>query len=118
MIAGSMSNDILGRESLVSRTQGSLPEQAQTAAKKSGKAGATSGLDALFVPDCVAVIGATDRPGTVGRTVLSNLIESRFRSKVYAVNPSHSEVLGLKAYKGIGDIPEQVDLAVVVTPAL
>ena len=66
----------------------------------------------------MAVIGATDRPGAVGRTVLSNLIESRFRSKVYAVNPSHSEVLGLKTYRGIGDVPEQVDLAVVVTPAL
>ena len=113
-----MSTDILGRESFLSRTQGSLAEQTQTAAEKSAKAGARSGLDALFVPDSVAVIGATERPGTVGRTVLSNLIESRFRSKVYAVNPSHSEVLGLKAYKSIGDIPEQVDLAVVVTPAL
>jgi len=113
-----MSTDILGRESFVSRTQGSLPEQTQTAVEKSANAGARSGLDALFVPDSVAVIGATERPGTVGRTVLSNLMESRFRSKVYAVNPSHSEVLGLKTYKGIGDIPEQVDLAVVVTPAL
>jgi len=113
-----MSTDILGRESFVSRTQGSLPEQTQTAVEKSANAGARSGLDALFVPDSVAVIGATERPVTVGRTVLSNLMESRFRSKVYAVNPSHSEVLGLKTYKGIGDIPEQVDLAVVVTPAL
>src|SRR6202165_3897428 len=118
MIACCMSTDILGRESLVSRTQGSLPEQTQTAAGKSAKAGVRSGLDTLFVPDSVAVIGATERPGTVGRTVLSNLMESRFRSKVYAVNPCHSEVLGLKTYKGIGDIPEQVDLAVVVTPAL
>ncbi|MGB8985757.1 MAG: CoA-binding protein, partial [Candidatus Sulfotelmatobacter sp.] len=75
-------------------------------------------MDGLFVPDSVAVIGATERPGTVGRTVLSNLIESRFRSKVYAVNPGHSEVLGLKAYKSVGDIPKPVDLAVVVTPAL
>src|ERR1700720_2056567 len=107
MIACCRSTDILGRESFVSRTQGSLPEQAQTAAEKSVKAGARSGLDALFVPDSVAVIGATKRPGTVGRTVLSNLIESRFRSKVYAVNPSHSEVLGLKSYKSIGEIPEQ-----------
>ena len=113
-----MSADILGRESLVGRMQGSLGEQIQPAAEKSAKAGARSGLDVLFVPDSVAVIGATERPGTVGRTVLSNLIESRFRSKVYAINPSHSEVLGLKAYKSIGDIPKQVDLAVVVTPAL
>ena len=92
--------------------------QRPTAAEKSAKAEARSGLSALFVPESVAIIGATDRPGTVGGTVLSNLIESRFRSKVYAVNPSHSEVLGLKAYKSVGDIPEQVDLAVVVTPAL
>src|ERR1700682_2718871 len=99
MIAGCMSTDILGRESFVSRTQGSLPEQTQTAAEKSAKAGARAGLAGLFVPESVAVSGATERPGTVGRTVLSNLIESRFRSKVYAVNPSHSEVLGLKAYK-------------------
>ena len=72
----------------------------------------------IVCSDSVAVIGATERPGTVGRTVLSNLMESRSRSKVYAVNPSHSEVLGLKAYKSIGDISEKVDLAVVVTPAV
>ena len=74
-------------------------------------------MDALFVPNSVAVIGATERLGTVGRTVLANLIESSFRSNVYAVNPSHSDVLGLKTYKRITDIPERVDLAVVVTPA-
>src|SRR6202162_3304221 len=113
-----MSTDILGRESFVSHRQESLGKQRQTAAETSTKAGAKSCLDALFVPDSVAVIGATERPGTVGRTVLSNLIESRSRSKVYAVNPSHSEVLGLKAYKSIGDISEKVDLAVVITPAV
>src|SRR6202021_3341096 len=98
--------------------QETLGKQTQIAPQKSAKAGAKSGLDKLFVPDSVAVIGATERPGTVGRTVLSNLIESRFRSRVYAVNPSHSEVLGLKTYESISHIPEQVDLAVVVTPAL
>jgi acetyltransferase len=102
----------------VSHTHESLGEQTRTTAEQSAKAGEKSGLSALFVPDSVAVIGATERTGTVGRTVLSNLIESRFRSKVYAVNPSHSEVLGLKAYKSVGDIPKQVDLAIVVTPAL
>jgi len=63
------------------------------------------------------VIGATDREGTVGRSIVSNLLESKFPIKVYAVNPSHSEVLGVKTYKQIGDIPGGVDLAVVVTPA-
>jgi hypothetical protein len=83
-----MSTDILGRESFVTRRQGRLNEKTRTAPEKSAKAGARSGLDALFVPDSVAVIGATERPGTVGRTVLSNRIDRCFRAKVYAVSDS------------------------------
>jgi acetyltransferase len=75
------------------------------------------GLDAIFAPESVAVIGATSRPGTVGRTVLENLLHGGFRGKVYAVNAQHEEVLGLKAYKSVRDIPGPVDLAVVATPA-
>ncbi len=75
------------------------------------------GLDALFSPSSVAVIGATSRPGTVGRTVLENLLRDTFRGKVYAVNSRHEEVLGLKAYKSLREIPQPVDLAVVATPA-
>jgi acetyltransferase len=74
-------------------------------------------LDALFDPQSVAVIGATDRPNTVGRTVLQNLLHPGFKRKVYAVNPQRSEILGLKAYKSIRDVPERVDLAVLATPA-
>src|SRR5271166_300536 len=76
------------------------------------------GLDALFAPSSVAVIGATSRPGTVGRTVLENLLRDTFRGKVYAVNAKHDEVLGHKVYKSIRDIPQPVDLAVVATPAV
>src|SRR6204780_116535 len=75
------------------------------------------GLDAIFRPGSVAVIGATDRPGTVGRTVLENLLRGSFHGKVYAVNAKHAEVLGLKAFKSIRDIPHPVDLAIVATPA-
>ncbi|MGO9647396.1 MAG: bifunctional acetate--CoA ligase family protein/GNAT family N-acetyltransferase [Terriglobales bacterium] len=75
------------------------------------------GLDAFFLPKSVAVVGATERLGTVGQAVLRNLIESPLRSKTYPVNPSHAEILGLKAYKTIGDVPEKVDLAIVATPA-
>jgi acetyltransferase len=75
------------------------------------------GLEALFTPSSVAVIGATSRPGTVGRTVLENLLRDTFQGKVFAVNAKHEEVLGLKAYKSIRDIPQPVDLAVVATPA-
>ncbi|MGB0011616.1 MAG: bifunctional acetate--CoA ligase family protein/GNAT family N-acetyltransferase [Candidatus Sulfotelmatobacter sp.] len=73
-------------------------------------------LDAMFTPGSVAVIGASDRPNTVGRMVLENLIHGRFQGKVYAVNAKHEEVLGLKAFKNIRDIPV-VDLAVIATPA-
>jgi acetyltransferase len=76
-----------------------------------------TGLDALFLPDSVAVVGATERTGTVGRTVLDNLLHPSFRGRVFAVNSRHAEVCGRKAYPSIGDIPEKVDLAVVATPA-
>lgn len=74
------------------------------------------GLDAMFTPDSVAVIGATDRAGTVGRTILENLLRS-FRGAVYPVNLNHRELLGIRSYKAIRDIPRPVDLAVIATPA-
>jgi acetyltransferase len=76
-----------------------------------------SALDNMFSPACVAVIGATDRPGTVGRTVLEKLCTETFSGKVHAVNPNHAEILGLRSYPKIADVPEKVDLAVIVTPA-
>jgi len=75
------------------------------------------GLDPMFAPRSVAVIGATSRPGTVGRSVLENLVHGKFQGKVYAVNANHPEVLGLKTYASIRDIPGPVDLAIVATPA-
>ena len=78
---------------------------------------ARGSLDALFLPRSAAVIGATDRPGTVGCNVLSNLLASKFPLKVYAVHPSREEILGIKTHKRIGDIAGGVDLALVVTPA-
>jgi acetyltransferase len=75
-------------------------------------------LDAMFDPSSVAVIGATSRPGTVGRTVLENLLRGGSRRKVYAVNAKHPEVLGLKSYSSIGAVPAPVDLAVITTPAV
>ena len=74
-------------------------------------------LDAIFQPRNVAVIGATENAGTVGRTVLWNLISSPFGGTVYPVNPKRPSVLGIKAYPSILDVPDKVDLAVIVTPA-
>ena len=76
-----------------------------------------SALDRLFSPKTVAVIGATEREGSVGRTVLANLCSGKYHGRVYPVNPHRAEVLGLRAYRRIGDVPEKVDLAVVITPA-
>src|SRR5579863_6840360 len=75
------------------------------------------GLDAMFTPGSVAVIGATERPRTVGRTVLENLLHGHYQGKVFAVNAKREEVLGVKSYRSIRDIPPPVDLAVVATPA-
>ncbi len=74
-------------------------------------------LDVFFRPESVAVIGATENLGSVGRTVLWNLISSPFGGTVFPVNPRRPSVLGIKAYPNIKAVPEQVDLAVVVTPA-
>jgi acetyltransferase len=74
-------------------------------------------LQSFFSPATVAVIGATDREGSVGRTILENLLRGRFEGHVYPVNPSRTEVLGVRSFPHIGVIPETIDLAVVVTPA-
>jgi len=73
-------------------------------------------LDVFFTPKTVAVIGATEKPGTVGRTLFWNLVTNPFGGTVYPVNPQRPSVLGVKAYKTLSDIPEDVDLAVIVTP--
>jgi acetyltransferase len=74
-------------------------------------------LDAIFAPKSVAVIGATETPGSVGRTILWNLISSSFGGTIYPVNPKRPSVLGIKAYPDIKSVPEAVDLVVIVTPA-
>ncbi len=74
-------------------------------------------LDAIFAPHSVALVGATDRPGSVGRAVLWSLLSSPFGGTVYPVSDKRTSVLGIKAYRDVEHIPETVDLAVIVTPA-
>lgn len=76
-----------------------------------------SGLGDLFTPDRVAVIGATDRDGSVGRALLTNL--ATFDGEVLAINPNRETVLGRRCHPRIGAIPDpsSVDLAVVAVPA-
>jgi acetyltransferase len=74
-------------------------------------------LDAIFAPKNVAVIGATENLGSVGRTIMYNLISNPFGGAVFPVNPKRPAVLGVKAYPTIQAVPDPVDLAVIVTPA-
>lgn len=74
-------------------------------------------LDAIFAPRSVAVIGASDRPGSVGRAVLWSLLSNSFGGTVYPVSEKRANVLGIKAYRDVSQIPEPIDLAVIVTPA-
>jgi len=74
-------------------------------------------LDPIFSPRNVAVIGATERQGSVGRTVLWNLLSSPFGGTVYPINTNRPSVLGIRAYKDIRELPEKPDLVVVTTPA-
>jgi acetyltransferase len=74
-------------------------------------------LDPLFSPHSVAVIGASERAGSVGRSVLWNLLSSPFGGTVFPVNAKRSNVLGIKAYPSVRELPDKVDLVVVTTPA-
>ena len=74
-------------------------------------------LKSIFAPRNVAVIGATEKEGSVGRTILWNLISSPFGGAVFPINPKRPSLLGIKAYPSIRDVPDQVDLAVIVTPS-
>jgi acetyltransferase len=74
-------------------------------------------LDAIFRPGTVAVVGASDKPGSVGRTIMWNLISSPFGGTVFPVNAKRQNVLGIQAYPSVKEIPARVDLAVIATPA-
>jgi acetyltransferase len=73
-------------------------------------------LHFLFRPRSVAVIGATDRPHSVGGTVTGNLFRGGFAAPIYPVNPSRTEVQGRRCFARVGELPEAPDLAVICTP--
>ena len=74
-------------------------------------------LETFFAPKNVALIGATEKFGSVGRTILWNLISSPFGGTVYPINPNRPSVLGIKAWPTVASIPEKVDLVVICTAA-
>ncbi|MEM1550332.1 MAG: CoA-binding protein, partial [Candidatus Bathyarchaeia archaeon] len=74
-------------------------------------------LNAFFNPKAIAVVGASRDPSKIGHGVLRNLIEGEFSGAIYPINPNADEILGLKCYKSVKDVPGEVDLAVIVVPA-
>ena len=74
-------------------------------------------LQPLLAPRGVALVGATEREGALGNIVYRKLLEAKPRGPLYAVNPKHRRLFGHDAYARLADLPEKVDLAVIVTPA-
>jgi acetyltransferase len=74
-------------------------------------------IDKMFNPKTVAVIGATDKEGSVGESTMKNVLLGKGKHIVYPVNPKHEVLWGLKCYPNIAAVPEHVDLAVIATPA-
>lgn len=73
-------------------------------------------LEFLFRPKSIAVIGASDRKGSVGATVMRNIAAGQFKGPIYAVNPGHLLVQGQRAYADAASLPQAPDLAVIATP--
>ncbi len=73
-------------------------------------------LDAIFRPQAIAVIGASNKPNNIGREIVHNLIEFEFQGPVFPVNPHLRTLHSLKVYPSVEDVPDPVDLAVIVVP--
>lgn len=74
-------------------------------------------LHDLFYPKSVAVIGASGVPGKLGWNVFTNLVSHHFKGQLYPINPRAEEIHGIKAYKSIKDVPEKVDVAIILVSA-
>lgn len=74
-------------------------------------------LHKIFHPGSIAVIGASNRVNSVGKKVFTNLLNSKFQGKLYAINPKHREVLGQPCYANLAAVKQPIDLVVIATPA-
>ena len=74
-------------------------------------------MEALFAPRSVAVIGASDNPSKLGSHVMRSLMEGRYPGKIFPVNPGKDEIMGIKTHPSLLQVPETVDLSIIVLPA-
>lgn len=74
-------------------------------------------LDAIFQPKSIAVIGASNKEGKIGYSVTKNLLDSKYEGEIYPINPNEDEILGLKSYPSVKDVPGFIEAAVLIVPA-
>ena len=74
-------------------------------------------MNRIMKPEAVAVIGASGETGKIGNSVMKNLINGGYKGAIYPINPSADEIMGLKAYKSVKDVPGNIDVAVFAIPA-
>jgi acetyltransferase len=74
-------------------------------------------LTPLFAPGSVALIGASERPGSIGAVLVANMLAAKYRGALYAVNPKYGAVQGVRCFPSIDKVPQRIDLAVIATPA-
>ncbi len=74
-------------------------------------------LDKFFHPQSIAVIGASRTPGKVGYDILKNIIQYGYKGTIYPINPAATNIMGLTSYPSILDVPDSIDLAIVVIPS-
>ena len=75
------------------------------------------GMNRIMRPDAVAVIGASSEDGKIGNSVMKNLINGGYKGKIYPIHPKADEIMGIKAYKSVKDVPGDIDVAVFAIPA-
>ncbi len=70
-------------------------------------------LEKLFNPRSVAIVGASTHPGKIGHILIENMLKYKYKGKIFPINPKASEILGLKVYPSLKDVPEKIDLAII-----
>ena len=75
-------------------------------------------LNAIFSPESVAIVGASNTPGKVGHDIFANILSGHYQGTLYPVNPKAKSILSVKAYPSISEIPDSVDLAIMILPPM
>lgn len=77
----------------------------------------SNNLDALFNPRNIAVVGASSNPLKAGYIILDNLLSIGYPKKIFPINVSEKEILGIKCYKKLSEVEEKVELVILITPS-